>query len=173
VAALNKMADRVRCACLAQLVNAIAPIMTETGGPAWRQTIFYPFAQMSRFGRGRVLRMALEAPTYQSRYFDPMGPQDLHFTIEAAPYLKAAAIHDPATDALTFFLLNRHLEETLTLRIAALGFPGLEVETAETLHDGDLEATNTRDQPNRVRPSPLDGIATGDDGLRAILPPAS
>ena len=46
-------ADRVKAACLAQLVNAIAPIMTETGGPAWRQTIFYPFAQMSHFGRGR------------------------------------------------------------------------------------------------------------------------
>ena len=49
-------ADRIKAACLAQLVNAIAPIMTETGGPAWRQTIFYPFAQMSRYGRGKVLR---------------------------------------------------------------------------------------------------------------------
>ena len=46
-------ADRVKSACLAQLVNVIAPIMTEKGGPAWRQTIFHPFAQMSRFGRGR------------------------------------------------------------------------------------------------------------------------
>ena len=35
-------ADRVKAACLAQLVNVIAPIMTETGGPAWRQTIFHP-----------------------------------------------------------------------------------------------------------------------------------
>ena len=43
-------ADRVKSACLAQLVNAIAPIMTETGGPAWRQTIFHPFAQMSNLG---------------------------------------------------------------------------------------------------------------------------
>jgi len=36
-------ADRVKAACLAQLVNVIAPIMTETGSPAWRQTIFWPF----------------------------------------------------------------------------------------------------------------------------------
>ena len=41
-------ADRVKAACLAQLVNVIAPIMTETGGPAWRQTIFYPFAHFSQ-----------------------------------------------------------------------------------------------------------------------------
>ena len=45
-------ADRVRCACLAQLVNVIAPIMTETGGGAWRQTIFWPFADFSNHGRG-------------------------------------------------------------------------------------------------------------------------
>jgi alpha-N-arabinofuranosidase len=45
-------ADRVRAACLAQLVNVIAPIMTETGSPAWRQTIFWPFSQWSNSGRG-------------------------------------------------------------------------------------------------------------------------
>ena len=57
-------ADRVRSACLAQLVNVIAPIMTETGGPAWRQTIFYPFAQMSRFARGDVVtRRSSARPT--------------------------------------------------------------------------------------------------------------
>ena len=53
-------ADRVKSACLAQLVNAIAPIMTETGGPAWRQTIFYPFKDMSTLGRGTVLQTKVE-----------------------------------------------------------------------------------------------------------------
>ena len=64
-------ADRVKAACLAQLVNVIAPIMTETGGPAWRQTIFHPFAHFSRFGRGRVLRTQIDSPTYAARYYDP------------------------------------------------------------------------------------------------------
>ena len=45
-------ADRVKVACLAQLVNVIAPIMTETGGTAWRQTIFHPFSDFSNLGRG-------------------------------------------------------------------------------------------------------------------------
>ncbi len=55
---LLKHADRVKIACLAQLVNVIAPVMTERGGgPAWRQTIFYPFFHASRYGRGVVLRM--------------------------------------------------------------------------------------------------------------------
>ena len=71
VISLLNHADRVRSACLAQLVNVIAPIMTETGGPAWRQTIFYPFAQMSNFGRGDVLRAIVTSDTYATEYQDP------------------------------------------------------------------------------------------------------
>ena len=75
-------ADRVRCACLAQLVNVIAPIMTETGGPAWRQTIFYPFAQMSRLARGDVLRAMVESETYAAAYYDP-------YTVGGRPSLRS------------------------------------------------------------------------------------
>ena len=35
-------ADRVKIACMAQLVNVIAPIMTRPGGGAWAQTIYWP-----------------------------------------------------------------------------------------------------------------------------------
>ena len=76
-------ADRVKAACLAQLVNVIAPIMTETGGPAWRQTIFCPFAQWSNHGRGRVLRATVDCPSYDANYYDPRGPQDLYFAVAA------------------------------------------------------------------------------------------
>ena len=84
-------ADRVKAACLAQLVNVIAPIMTETGSPAWRQTIFWPFSQRSNFGRGRVLRASVDSPTYQANHYDPRGPQDLWFPV-TAPYLKLGAV---------------------------------------------------------------------------------
>ena len=87
-------ADRVTAACLAQLVNVIAPIMTETGGPAWRQTIFHPFAHFSRMGRGRVMRTEINSPTYSARYNDPQGPINDYYDIPAAPYLKLSAVHD-------------------------------------------------------------------------------
>ena len=64
---LMNNADRVKVACLAQLVNVIGPIMTEPGGPAWRQTIFYPFAHASRYGRGRVLRSVIALPRLRGR----------------------------------------------------------------------------------------------------------
>lgn len=47
---LMKHSDRVKMACMAQLVNVIAPIMTEENGPAWCQTIYYPLLHASKYG---------------------------------------------------------------------------------------------------------------------------
>jgi alpha-L-arabinofuranosidase len=164
-------ADRVRAACLAQLVNAIAPIMTETGGPAWRQTIFHPFAQMSRHGRGRVLRAEVESPIYSARYFDPRGSMDLWFPV-TAPYLKLSAVH--ATDgSLAIFALNRHLEESMPLTIDLPGFGELRVAEAVEMRHDDLNATNTKEAPDTVAPSRIGKVDVAGERLRVDLAPAS
>jgi alpha-N-arabinofuranosidase len=171
--ALLNHADRVKAACLAQLVNVIAPIMTATGGPAWRQTIFHPFAQISNFGRGRVLRAQIDAPTYATSYFDPRGAEDYRFALPAVPYLKLAAVHDEGAGSLTLFALNRSLDQALAVELTARGFAGLAVAWALALHDPDLDAANTRDAPERITPSPLADVAVEGEGLRATLPRAS
>ena len=56
----------VKIACIAQIVNVIAPIMTEPGGPAWRQTIYWPFLFASTYGRGVALRLAVTSPSYDT-----------------------------------------------------------------------------------------------------------
>jgi alpha-N-arabinofuranosidase len=166
-------ADRVRVACLAQLVNAIAPIMTETGGPAWRQTIFWPFAHFSNLGRGRVLRTSIKSASYAARYYDPRGTEHHYFPIPEVPYLKLAAVHDEAGRTLTLFALNRHLGEPLALAVDARGFSGLETIEAHTLHDADLDAVNTRTEPDRIRPTSLAEVSVDGMRLAATLPPAS
>ncbi|UFN47089.1 alpha-N-arabinofuranosidase [Roseomonas sp. OT10] len=166
-------ADRVKAACLAQLVNAIAPIMTETGGPAWRQTIFHPFAQFSNLGRGRVLRVQVESPTYEARYYDPRGPQEHHFALPAVPYLKTAVVHDREGGFVTLFLLNRHLEEPLSVQVEARGLERLRLQEAQALHHRDLSATNTREEPDRVKPETLREVELRGTGLSVTLPPAS
>jgi alpha-N-arabinofuranosidase len=166
-------ADRVKSACLAQLVNAIAPIMTETGGPAWKQTIFYPFADFSNLGRGTVLRAAVDCPTYAASYFDPRGTVDAYYPLPAVPYLKVSAVHDEKARTLTLFLLNRHLAEPMTLDLSAKGFAGLKIASAHQLCDGDLTALNTRDQPDRIKPSRLNDIDIRGADLHATLAPAS
>jgi len=168
-------ADRVKVACLAQLVNVIAPIMTETGGPAWRQTIFHPFAQMSRFGRGRVLQAEIDSPTYAASYFDPRGADDLYFPLPEVPYLKLAAVDDPATGTLTLFALNRSLDEPMPLEVELRGFGasgGAIAEALELRHE-DLKATNTKAAPERVAPARLQNVKIDGGRLRATLAPAS
>jgi alpha-N-arabinofuranosidase len=165
-------ADRVRAACLAQLVNAIAPIMTETGGPAWRQTIFFPFADFSNLGRGNVLACAVDCATYAATYCDPRGSTDLQFPLPEVPFLKAAAVHDDVAGTLTLFLLNRNLEDAMTVDVADEGFAGLAIGRAATLRHDDLEAANTRDAPERVARRPLSDVSMAG-GIRIALPPAS
>ena len=49
---LLRNADRVKLACLAQLVNVIAPIMTNANG-LFRQTIYYPYSWALQICPGR------------------------------------------------------------------------------------------------------------------------
>ena len=165
-------ADRVKVACLAQLVNVIAPIMTETGGSAWRQTIFYPFAQFSHFGRGTVLRAEVDCPGYEASYYDPRGTLELRFPV-AAPYLKLAAVRDDATGGVTIFALNRHLTEPMQLKADLAGLGIKSVRAARQLCDQDLEAVNTAAEPERIRPGLLSGATVSAHVLKATLQPAS
>jgi alpha-L-arabinofuranosidase len=166
-------ADRVKAACLAQLVNVIAPIMTETGGAAWRQTIFYPFADFSNLGRGNVLRATVNAPTYPANCLDPRGTVETYYPLPAVPYIKLSAVHDDKAGTLTLFALNRHLKDDMTVDFTTKGFSKLVVAKAHQLHDKDLKALNTAKKPNRIKPLPLRDIKIQNDGLGATLRPAS
>jgi alpha-N-arabinofuranosidase len=59
---LMRHADRVRVACLAQLVNVIAPIATNANG-LLRQTTYYPYAWALQCARGDVLDLWNPRPT--------------------------------------------------------------------------------------------------------------
>jgi alpha-N-arabinofuranosidase len=159
---LLRHSDRVTAACQAQLVNVIAPILAEPGGPAWRQTIFHPFALTARLARGTVLRVQPRSPTCQTARFGPV------------PVLDAVATHDEQTGDVTVFAVNRHLTEPLDLTVAVGGFAAaLEVKEAWTLAEADLTATNTAQQPDRVVPHPASSVAVAAGVLRAALPPVS
>jgi len=155
-------ADRVKVACMAQLVNVIGPIMTEPGGRAWRQTIFHPFALTARWAHGRVLQPLVASPGYaDSRHGE-------------LPYLCASVVDDAATGTTAVFVLNRHLSEPMDLGIAlrGLGRDRVLVE-AQTLHHADLDAINSADAPDTVQPQALTGVQIDGEQLRATLPAAS
>ena len=119
-----------------------------------------------------MLKCVVDSPTYAASYFDPRGTTELHFPIPAAPYVKAAAVHGD-DDTLTFFLLNRNLEEDAGIDIAMKGFRDLKVKRATTLRHADLAATNTKENPDAVRPEKLPELSVNSGSFRAKLPPAS
>ncbi|MEV5434318.1 alpha-N-arabinofuranosidase [Streptomyces sp. NPDC052701] len=158
--ALLRHADRVTVACLAQLVNVIAPIMTEPGGPAWRQTTFFPFAQASRYGRGEVLDVRVDSPTYETGKY---GETDL---------LHATAVR--ADDgSVTVFAVNRSRTGELPLDVALAGLGVTSVVEHSALADADPDARNTLAEPGRVTPHAVGGTAVGDGRLTAVLEPLS
>jgi alpha-N-arabinofuranosidase len=158
---LMNNADRVKVACLAQLVNAIGPIMTETGGPAWRQTIFHPFALASRYGHGDVLRLRIETAG-----FDAAGH-------EAAPLLVASVVHDEGTGAATIFALNRSTDQPMELVVELRGMGPRRLEAAHELHHADLKAVNSKESPDTVAPARHESATIEDGALRARLKPLS
>jgi alpha-N-arabinofuranosidase len=156
---LLRHADRVRMACLAQLVNVIAPIRTRDGGPAWRQTTYFPFQHAARYGRGTVLRVEPDGPTYATEGEDGVR------------VLEATAVHDGA-DTLTLFAVNRATEPlSLEAVLHGLGTPA--VAEHLVLADGDPSAANTAEQPERVLPRAISGARIDAGVLHADLPPRS
>ncbi|MBO0867432.1 MAG: alpha-N-arabinofuranosidase [Micromonosporaceae bacterium] len=157
---LLRHADRVRIGCIAQLVNVIAPILTEPGGPAWRQTSFYPFALTSRHGRGTALRIVQDGPSYETADFGRV------------PVVDAAAVAGGGGE-VTIFAVNRDQHSTVPLDVDLRGYPALRVAGHTSLGGTDPEATNTLSAQQRVVPRGHDPIAVSDGHLRTELPPLS
>ena len=156
-----RRSDVVKIACIAQLVNVIAPIMTEPGGRAWRQTIYYPYLFASLHGRGTALNLAVESPTYDS---------DI---AKDVPYLDIAAVHNEEEGILTFFVVNRHGSETLSTTVDLDGYDGAKIFNHQIMVNDDLEAVNTADNPDNVIPQSGSGIEIKDNTIVMDLPPYS
>jgi alpha-L-arabinofuranosidase len=159
---LLRHSDRVQAASMAQLVNVIGPIRTEPGGPAWRQTIFHPFAQAAALAQGTVLDARLAVPTMATdRYGD-------------VPIADAVVCDDGAT--VTVLAVNRSQDTALDLAVDVTAWDGLEVVDATVLHETDPSLTNTVEAPDRVRPRPLPDAPIGEivkESLTLPLPPVS
>lgn len=155
---LLKHADRVASASLAQLVNVIAPIMTEPGGPSWRQTTFFPFAITSRLAQGNAVRLQVESPLIETEKFG------------AVPAVDAVATHDAETGASAIFLVHRGRGDAVELQIDVAGLGDVEIVEAHVLHDDDPYARNTLEDPERVQPRTLE-TRLADGILHVTLPP--
>jgi alpha-L-arabinofuranosidase len=103
----------------------------------------------SRYGRGTVLRIEADEPS-----------------------LEATAVHDAGAGLLTVFAVNRSAEP-LSLIAAVRALEDVMILDHVTLTDPDLNAANTADDPDRVRPRRIDTAHFDGAELQAHLPPRS
>lgn len=151
-------ADRVKIACLAQLVNVIAPIMTRNGGGCWAQTIFYPFMHASCYGRGTSLRALVNSPVYDCRDYD------------AVPLIDSTAVMGD-DGSVTVFCVNRDTAEDCELSIDLRAFDKLRFAEHIVLHHDDVKAVNTEEHPDNVAPA-AGAPASVDGGRASVVVPA-
>lgn len=158
---LLKHADRVKMACIAQLINVIAPIMTETNGSLWLQPTYYPFLHASNYGRGTVLHAIVSSPKYDSKDFTDV------------PYLEAISVYNEEQGFVTIFAVNRHLEETMELNVDLRSFGDASLIEHIVLESEDLKAVNTKSNPRNVVPHARGRSSVDNGKVQAMLNKAS
>ena len=153
--------DRVDVACQAQLVNVIGPIRTEPGIPAWRQTIFYPFALTAAHATGTVLKAEVECERVDTQL------------IADVPVIETTVTFDDEAGLVTVFFLNRSVDDSVSVEADLSAFGNLRVIDAQRLGGDNLLATNTADHPDAVVPESFSAEISERAIVTLTLPQAS
>jgi alpha-N-arabinofuranosidase len=147
-------------ACLAQLVNVIAPIVTVTGGPCFRQTIYWPFHDISKYGRGTAIIPIMKCEKRETCHGD-------------APLVAAAVVHNEAENMLTIFTLNTDKNNKAELLLDTRSFGNICLVGHKALFNENLSLVNSPDMPDAVLPVNLKTEITPCNSHTVILEKAS
>lgn len=157
---LIRHADRVAIACLAQLVNVIAPIVTLPGGGVWKQTTFHPIALLARHARGVTLDARVDSPTLVT---------DAHGAVTA---IQPTVVYNAEAGELVIAVTNRGATPA-PVTVDALGFElGSVIEAVSVIADDRGARTTAAEAADGV-PVALDGVSVHGEAVAASLPPES
>ncbi|MGH9161088.1 MAG: alpha-N-arabinofuranosidase [Vicinamibacteraceae bacterium] len=165
---LLRESERVRVACLAQIINVIAPLMTNEKG-VLRQTIYYPYGWALKYARGQVLDLLVESETYPVR---AEGLRPDFARDDRVPYVDVAVTVDTSRKEACVLALNRDLDSERELILDWRDPTPKGVLASQTLTGTDLKAANTFEQPTRVTPQQLDAPQAAAT-MTLKLPPRS
>ena len=158
---LLRNANRVRIGCLAQLVNVIAPIMTNAAG-LYRQTIFYPYSWALQYAKGAAMDVLVEpGETYEVA------------KLGQVPYLDVAATLNADEGTASLFILNRDLNKPRQLELNWESKPASRLLIGNVLTGTDLKAVNGFEKPDRVVPQAAEKPVINGNTVRLEVPPRS
>jgi alpha-N-arabinofuranosidase len=152
--------DVLKIACLAQIVNTIAPLKTKSTG-LLKETIFYPLQLFARHAVGHALDAQVQSPMYPTKKFGD------------APLLDTAATFDTVKSRLAIFLINRSTTDPLPVEIHLEGCAINKFSDNTQLAGRDPKAVNTFEHPTAITPRLLNAISVNDHLARLVLPPLS
>ncbi len=157
---LLRHADRIKIGCMTGGIrNAIA----FDNEHVWRTATYYPYLLMNRYGRGISLLPSVSGPM-----FDVPGYAVDEFAqcpaYEGVQAIEAAAVMDEESGELRVFLVNRDPADAVATRMDVRGFGGYRLIEHVELHSEDLEASNSFETPDSIRPA-LNRDTRLDDGF--------
>jgi len=155
-----RRADVLKIACIAQIVNVIAPILT-TRDNVLKQTTFYPLLMFSQMASGNSLDLLVDAPRYETKQFGDM------------PLLDVSASYDEAAGKHSIFVVNRSLTERIPIEICWGDVAPKRISSAQQLSGNDPKAYNSWEDPNHVTTQAIYAPRIIDGAAQMSLPPLS
>ena len=155
-----RRADVLKIACIAQIVNVIAPILTK-GDELLKQTIYYPLLVFSQMASGNSLDLLVESPRYETEQFGDM------------PLLDVSSAYDEAAGTNAIFIVNRSQTERMPIEIRWQDVAPKRFTSARQLAGDDPKAYNSWEQPNRLTTQAIYAPKIIDGAAQLSVPPLS
>jgi alpha-L-arabinofuranosidase len=151
----------VKMACLAQVVNVIAPLKTH-GEKLLKESTYFPFVWYANAARGVAIKPTIDAPPFKTKRFGDV------------PTIDAAATIDHASGKAAVFIVHRNSTETLKTEIAFTG-PKIPTKVLDAVQIWGLDpkAGNTFDRPEVIVPRRVGAMPLNDGRFPIKLPPLS
>ncbi|MBI4833017.1 MAG: alpha-N-arabinofuranosidase [Candidatus Lindowbacteria bacterium] len=147
---MHRNCTTVTLANLAQMVNVIAPIVTNERG-MFLQAIYHPL----KLYRDHSLEVALDAfvdsPMYQTKIFSELTSTGEGLPFETVPYLDVSATTDADANQLVLAVINRHKEEAVATEIHLGGFRPRRHAAIYEINGRAAEAENSFVEPDNVK----------------------
>jgi len=155
-----RKSDVIKIACLAQIVNVIAPILTTTEGML-KQSIYYPIQLFSQLAAGAALDVHVKAPLYATDKYGDM------------PLLDVSASYDEANGVSAVFIVNRSQTDSLPVELHWQDRSPQAITAVHQLAGADPKAANSFENPNQLVAVTVAAPVISDGSATLIVPPLS
>jgi len=155
--AFIRHADLVKVACIAQVVNVIAPVLTRPDG-VLAQSTYYPFLFYSQRARGNALRPVVTCPTYRAGARGDVSVLDV------------SASYNGDSHAASVFVVNRSRQEDCEVTLSFAGRSPKSVNCVDVLTGDDPKAYNSWENRDVIKPQPGSASIDDDGNVRVRVP---